>query len=155
MKYDKNMYNLVDLTSFYNSFHDLNVNGINDDKINDIKQNSKELNYFYEGSFTGLTKGLRYIKVINKIKTNPKKYNLTNSTEKLLMLMFAVDPNFEAIKIHNEYNTVNDSRVAMENYFGLYDKNLIKIEIWYIKNILDEESKILLEEEINKRVYKI
>lgn len=145
----------ADLNSFYNSFHDLEIEDINVDKINEIKQKSEELNYFYEGEFSNFSKGVRYVKVLNKIKTNPKKYNLTNSTEKLLMLMFAVDPSFEAIKIHNEFNKIDDARFDMEKYFGIFDKNLIKIELWYIKNLLDEESKKLLEEEIDKRVYKI
>lgn len=152
MKYDKYGYNIkMDLNSFYNSFHELKIENIDYSKIDEIKQSSKELNYFYESKSTDLFKSNRYIKILNKIKTNP----IGNPTEKLLMLMFAVDPSFEAIKIYNEHNKINEIRFAIEKHFGVYDPNLIKIEKWYIKNILDEESKISLEEEIDKRVYKI
>lgn len=153
MEYNKNL--IVDLRSFYTTFNNLKINEVNFDKLNEIKEEAKKLNYFYEGKFSNLMKSVKYTRVLNRIKTNPKGFNLTNSTEILLMVMFSIDPNFEAIKIHNEYNKISETKFAMEKHFGIYDSNLIKIEIWYIKNILDKESKISLEKEIEKRIYKI
>lgn len=149
-------YNYVtEMSSFYKSFNKLNVPDIELEKLSKLKNDSQEVNYIYEGNFSNYSRGNRYIKTMNKLKTNPKKYDLTNSTEMLLMLMFCVDPNLEAIKIYNEFNKTDEIRFAMKKYFGVYDPNLIRIEKWYINNLLDKESKTEIEEEIQKRIYKI
>ncbi len=131
-----NYYNSNDLKHFYESFHDLKITDINNDSIEIIESFSKELNAFYENKFNGFSKLAKYFKIVNKIKTT----RVGNSTEKLLIFMFSVDPDFKAISIFNEQKDSDSIKTALKSEFGLYDPNLIKIENWYIKNLQNKKT---------------
>lgn len=154
-RYSRNYYDTsVSINSFYKNIHDLKISEISSKRIEDFKEKSKDLNKEYNNNYSDRPKNVRYSRIMDKIKTTPKTYDLNNSTEKLLFFMFSVDPEFEAVLIYEEANDTIQLKKKMESYFGVYDKNLIKIERWYIKNLLDKESRINLEEEAERRVYK-
>lgn len=154
-RYSRNYYDVsVSIDSFYKHIHDLKINEISVERIEEFKITSQILNKEYNNSYSDRPKNVRYSRVMDKIKTTPKTYNLNNSTEKLLFFMFSVDPELEAILMYEETNNTTQIRQKMENYFGVYDKNLIKIEKWYIKNLLDKDARISFEEETERRVYK-
>ena len=93
--------------------------------------------------------------------TNDKKIlNLKNlapnllEEEKFILFMFSVDPTFEAIKIYGECNHINQLKQKMISFFGLYDSKLITIERNFIKNFFSEKEKEIINDEIEKRVFK-
>ena len=140
-----------DLDSFYSNLNDTNFIKINVDKLNQLKQDSKELNKFYNNPYTHYLKKLRYIKTMNRIKTNQE---LTEQAEKFILFMFSVDPEFEAFKIYSECNTTDEIKIKLIKKFDIVDKNLIKIEKFFIKNFLSEKKKKEIEKEIKERVFK-
>ncbi len=154
-RYSRNYYDpSVSINSFYQNIHDLKIEEISLERIEEFKRTSKILNKEYNNTYSDRPKGIRYSRVMDKIKTTPRIYNLNNSTEKLLFFMFSVDPEFEASLMHEECNNILQIKKKMESYFGVYDKNLISIERWYIKNLLSDELKQNFEEETERRVYK-
>ena len=68
--------------------------------------------------------------------------------------MFSVDPTLEALKIYGECNTLNQTKLKMGMFFGVYDSNLIKIEKEFIKKFFTEKEKKELTDEIDKRVFR-
>ena len=114
-----------------------------------------ELNKFYNNEFDDLCRFEKYVKIMNKIKTNPKHYNVESLAERYILFMFSVDPTFEAVKIYGECNKINEVKKKSNQFFGLYDKRLISLEKFFIKNFLSSEMKKRIDEEINERVYKI
>lgn len=143
-----------DMNSFYEKFNEIKCNELTLKKIIEIIKTSKELNTFFNNQNIDLWKIEKYIKIMNNIKTNPKKFNVTNSSEKLLLLMFAVDPEFEAAIIYGECNTTKEIKTKFKNKFGLYDPNLIKIENYFIKHFLSTKQKENIQKEIEKRAFK-
>lgn len=90
---------------------------------------------------------------MNKIK-KLQKCNSINDTEKYILFMFSIDPNFEAIKILGQYNKLSEIKLAMILNFGIYDKNLFTIEKFYIKHFFSEKEKEDINNEIQKRAFK-
>jgi len=143
-----------DLESFYKSLGTLNFKNVTAEKILELKTYAAKFNEFLNNKSITYPKSLRYVKIANTIKTNPKGYGSTNKNETALLFMFSVDPNFEAFIIFEECNKISEAKNKMRNYFNLYDANLIKLESYYIKFFLGEESKQKINEEIDRRVYK-
>ena len=142
------------INSFYEKYHELKINDISKDKIDELKKASIDLSYYFNECFDYILKIQKYVRVLEKIITSSKKLGANNSTEKLLLFMFIVDPNLEVIKIYEEENNLKNIKPRIQKQFGVYDHNLIKIERWYIKNVLDKESKKQIEDEIERRVFK-
>lgn len=143
----------VHINSFYRAIHDLKVSDISIEKIEELKETSKELNNYFYKKYDEWKQN-KYVRILEKIKTNPKFFNVYNSTEKLLLLMFIIDPNFEILLIYEEENDCKNIESRIEQEFGVYDSNLIKIEKWYIKYIADSKMKMKISNEIERRVFK-
>ena len=149
------------IENFYeNNIIDLkyDLDYIDEEIINKLKEKSNILNNMFNHS--KMTKLEKYCKKMERIKTSPKKENdfnkiaTSNSTEKLLLFMFSVDPNFEAFLIYSTYNTLKEIKYEMNKTFGLYDPYLVKVERAFIKHLLNEEEKNKINEEIERRVFK-
>lgn len=143
-----------DIQSFYKDLNGTSFKGINKEKLIELLNNSKNLNRFFNNNNTKIQKHGKYVKIMNKIKTNPKSFGAYTEAEKFLVFMFSVDPNFEAAKIHGAYNTTEEIKLEMEKHFGLYDSKLIIIENFFIKNFLSEKTRNKINEEIEKRAFK-
>ena len=124
----------ADFTDFYNGIDktlDNNFSSIENDKLEELKEISSELNIFFNNKYLELIKPGRYIKIMNRIRTNPKMFKATTKEEQYLLFMLSVDPNLEAIIIYNKFNTSKQIKANFEKVFGIYDKNLVKIEKCY------------------------
>lgn len=144
----------VDINSFYKNLNGTNFKGLDTKKILTLKLTSNSLNAFYNNDNIPLNKISRYVKIMNRIKTNPKGYGVSSEAEKFLLFMFSVDPTFEAAKINGECNKEEETKKKMENYFDIYDRRLIILENYFIKHFLSEKKRNEINEEIEKRVFK-
>lgn len=144
----------VDIDSFYKNLNGTSFRGLDSKKLLTLKSTSKPLNGFYNNDNMPYNKVSRYVKIMNRIKTNPKGYGVTSEAEKYLLFMFSIDPNFEAAKIHGECNKIDETKEKMQNYFGIYDRRLIILENYFIKHFLSEKKRNEINEEIEKRVFK-
>ncbi len=100
------------------------------------------------------TKAENYARLMNNIRLNYRKYGIQSDAEKLILFMFTIDPTFEAAKIAGECNKTDEVEFKMINKFGLYDKNLIKIENFFIKNFLSKKYEKSINDEIERRAFK-
>ena len=144
-----------ELSSFYKNFKNTSFKEISGRKLIELKSFSKELNSLFNNQNVKEFRISRYIKVMNKIKTNPKAFNIetTSDAEKYLLFMFAIDPEFEIYIIHNSENRKSQIKEKIENKFGLYDPYLLAIEKFYIKNFLPQEKRIEINKKIIERSY--
>lgn len=133
------------MINFYKNIDNLSFNELNEEKITEL--------YNIKDSLLDKTSDHKIINYINKIKKLSKNNNF-NETEKFILFMFSVDPNFEATKILGEYNRLNKIKLAMILNFGIYDKNLFTIEKFYIKHFFSEKEKEDINNEIEKRAFK-
>ena len=133
------------MINFYKNIDNLSFNELNEEKITEL--------YNIKDSLLDKTSDHKIINYINKIKKLSKNNNF-NETEKFILFMFSVDPNFEATKILGEYNILNKIKLAMILNFGIYDKNLFTIEKFYIKHFFSEKEKEDINNEIEKRAFK-
>ena len=143
----------TDLETFYKNFNKTKFENITLLKLLNLRKMAKPLNCFYKNR-EDIIKQKRYFKILNSIRSNPKRFNINSEAEKFLLLMFAVDPSFEAVKIYEQYNDIKKIKNEIVKTFGVYDKNLISIEKFYIKNFLSETKKSQIQSEIDKRIYK-
>lgn len=139
----------IDVISFYKNFKKTKFEGILAKKVIELKNISKKLNNNYENN-PEYTKKSKYIRVMNKIKTNPKGYKITNDLEKYLLFMFSVDPEYNAIYMYASVNKIQDMKLEMIKKFGIYDPNLILIEKYYIKYILGPKKRKEIENKIEE-----
>ena len=132
--------NNPDILSFYKNFNKTNFKNIKVNKLLKLKKISKKLyNYYlYDNLYN---KKSKYIRILNKIRTNPKGYNVTNDLEKYILFMYSIDPDFKATYMYATIDKVQDIKVKMVKEFGVFDPNLILIEKYYILNILGPKKK--------------
>ena len=133
------------IINFYKDIDNLNFNYLSKERIIEL--------YNIKDSLLEKMSNYKIINYINKIK-RLEKSNIFNNTEKFILFMFSIDPNFEAIKILGEYNKLNEIKLAMILNFGIYDKNLFTIEKFYIKHFFSEKEKEDINNEIEKRAFK-
>lgn len=136
---------------FYKNFSATKFNTLNDNKI--LKLKGIAPNLLEEEAITN-SKLVNYIKKMRRLNKTPLKYNVNTDAEKYILFMLSIDPTFEAIKIYEETNHINEIKLKMTNFFGVYDSKLIKIEKEFIKLFLSEKEKEQINEEIEKRVFK-
>lgn len=136
---------------FYRNFEELNFEFIDNKKILNLKNLASNL--LEEENITN-SKFVNYIKKMKRLNNNPEKYNINTEEEKFILFMFSADPTFEAIKIYGECNHINQTKQKMISFFGIYDSRLITIERNFIKTFLSEKEKEIINDEIEKRVYK-
>jgi hypothetical protein len=135
---------------FYKNFNSFNLKNIGDKKILELKSIAPYL--LNEEAITS-NKFVNYIKSMKKlIKEN--KYKKYTDNEKYLLFMFSVDPTLEVLKIYGECDKVDQTKLKMGAFLGVYDSKLIKIEKEFIKKFLSKEELNKLNEEIEKRVFK-
>lgn len=144
----------VDLNSFYKNLNGTSFKGININKLRELQMNSKNLLKLLKNPQLPSSKIGRYIKIMNSIKTNPKGFGITNDAEKYIFFMFCIDPTYEAAKISGECNKIEEIKQKMISHFGLFDRKLIIIENFFIKNFLTEKKRNEIKEEIENRVFK-
>ena len=130
------------------SFKDITI-----ERIKELKDLSLVTSNILNCSKTS-TKTEDYVKLMNSIRLNYRKYGRQRDAEKLILFMFTIDPTFEAAKIAGECNRTDEIKYKMINKFGLYDKNLIKIENFFIKYFLSEKSRKSINDEIERRAFK-
>lgn len=152
--FDYQMSYKVDMDSFYRNLNGTKFKGLTKEKLIQLINTSKSLNGYYNNNNIPFNKVSKYVKIMNRIKINPKGYGITSEAEKYLLFMFSVDPSFEAAKIHGECNKTEEVKNKMEIYFGIYDRRLIILENFFIKHFLSEKKRNEINEEIEKRVYK-
>lgn len=133
------------MINFYKNIDNLNINELSKEKLTEL--------YNIKDNLLQNISNHKIINYINKIK-KIQKNNRFNETEKFILFMFSVDPNFEAIKILGEYNRLNKIKLAMIMNFGIYDKNLFIIEKFYIKHFFSEKEKEDINNEIEKRAFR-
>lgn len=143
----------IDIDDFYRNKNNIDFKNITAKKLIELKCFSKKFNNYWKNA---PIKDIRYkyITIMNKIKTAPFKYRVTNEAEKFILFMYSIDPTFEVYKIWNEYNTTKEIKNSLLNKFGLVDKNLYIIEKYFIHHFLSMEKQNEIEEEINNRIYK-
>lgn len=144
----------VSLNSFYKYLKDANFNTLTKEKIEELFETSKQFNKFFTNKNIDMGKSIRYEKIVNKIKMNPRLFNTYEKSEMYLLFMFSIDPEFEAFKIYGEFDKIKDIKSYMIRKFGVYDPNLINLEKLFIKHFMSKQKKEQIEKEIEDRVYK-
>lgn len=144
----------LEMNSFYGYINITDFKSINKEKIENIKTNSKKINNYFMAK-DGTSKSLKYLKIMNKIKTCPKNFNISNDkAEVYFLFMFSIDPTFEIAKIYLSENKIQEIKKQISNKFGIYDKNLIRLEKMFIEHFLEKEEKEILDNEIVERSFK-
>lgn len=142
------------LTSFYNYLNGTNFKNINQEKLQELLDEARKYDKIINNEKKYFSRTNKLIKTINKIKSRALKINCDMKAESAILFVLLIDPNFEAFKIYGECNTIKEIKEKMNNYFGFFDKNLVKLEKMYIKKFLSKEQKKEIDEEIEKRVFK-
>jgi len=152
--------NTNNLKAFYNNL-DLNKEDISLDKLNSIKERAIQFNNLYNSIYFKRNRAERYIRIMELINSNcsnkyiiNSKFYTSSNTEKLILFMYSVDPNFEATIIYGVENNTKSIREKITQKFGIYDPNLIKIEKFVITNFLNQKQKDEINEEIENRIFK-
>ncbi|MBQ9071858.1 MAG: hypothetical protein IJY25_01715 [Bacilli bacterium] len=146
-----------DMNEFYSHLNEANFKGVTQKRLLYLKANSLILNKLLHNEHTGLYRNERYTKIMNKLRTRPEEFgiNMDNRyAETYILFMFAVDPNFEVAIITGECNRIQEIKNKMVEYLGIYDRNLIKIESYYLRTLATEKKRHKINEEIDKRVFK-
>jgi len=143
--------NSPDFDAFYKNIKKADFRSITGKKLIELKAVSKQLKEEFKRIDD--LKCNKYIKLMNRIRTNKKGYNITNDAEMYILFMFTIDPNFEMAITFCSQNRIEEIKKDSENKFGLYDPFLIQIEKFYIKNFLSKEKRNEVEEKIIKRIF--
>lgn len=144
----------IDLNAFYCNLNKAKFSELNAKRILTLKYISKDLNKYLNNDYDRLPRDGRYLKIMNKIKMNPKLFGIENYAEKFILFMFSVDPDFEAAITYGECNKISDVKRLMKRKFGVFDMNLIKLEHYYMKHFMSKSKKEEINNEINNRVFK-
>lgn len=147
------MSNIYDYVKRFYINRSVSFKDITTERIKELKDLSLVTSNILNCSKTS-TKTEDYVKLMNSIRLNYRKYGIQSDAEKLILFMFSIDPTFEAAKIAGECNRTDEIKYKMINKFGLYDKNLIKIENFFIKYFLSEKSRKSINDEIERRAFK-
>lgn len=147
----------ITINNFYKDSK-LSFKIINEDIINDLKEKANNINKFCEYKYPKTNKIEKYIKILELVQTSSGGFDKllfkTNSnTEKYLLFMFCIDPNFEAFLVYSTYNNIKEIKYTMIETFGIYDPKLIQIEKHFIKYFLTKKEKKNLDDKIKKRVF--
>ena len=129
----------VDVDAFYKDLNEFNIQNLNALKIAKLKAKSNSLNKLFNNVNYANGKKYRYSKLMNEIRVNPKKHDILNPTDKFLLFMFSVDPNFEIATTFDSLN-IDEAKKEIKNIFGIYDKNLLKIELLYVRNFVSKQT---------------
>ena len=143
------------IRSFYLDFNEKDFDNVDKKRVLELKLisknvkfnklNPKEFDYSKLGKFSN---------ALCHIRMNGKRYGLKSSSEQYLTFMFYIDPNLEAYKICQECNKNDEIKRRIEELFGVYASGLIKTESLFVKKLMDLEDKKLIDEEIDRRIYK-
>lgn len=155
------MGNKNDVIRLFYSNIETNFDNIDNEKRLEIIERAKKIKTIVDNKYKYLSKGKRYICLMDLLRINYSKTRRLNSIyasnsedEKLLLLLYSVDPNFEAAIIAGTENKLNDVKVQMEYRFGVFDPCLIKLENYLIKNFISKEQKEIIENTINEKAFK-
>lgn len=148
------MYTQDWINSFYSNLSKAHFTKLTAKKLLTLKYFSKELNKYFITPSNNLTKRVKYLKIMDKIKTNPKFWGIEDFAEQYILFMFSVDPNFEVAITFGECNRIYEAKNLIENRIGIFDYKLLKLEKYYIKNFMTETARKQIEEEIDKRAFK-
>jgi len=149
----------VTINSFYNDM-ELKLCEVSKDDLNLIIKRATYLNKVFKSKRFENKPSAGYIKIMEMIHTNYRKnnptktpYSTTSITEKYILFMYSVDPNFELAIIYGSVFKSKQIVDGMKKMFGIYEPNLIKIEKFEIKNLLDKTKKEELDKIIEKKSY--
>lgn len=150
---DYERYN-YDCYNFYEAYKDTDFNLLDKERIPFIKEQSINLQYYINGRLRTLdpsryTPGLYKLEIhrqyLNRIKSCSRDYGVVNKAEELALLVFALDPNFDAYIIHKTSNTKDEIEKKLKDKFGFIDLNFNVIETSiYNKMSVRERHKIKL-----------
>lgn len=149
------------MQSFYNESK-ITFRDIDSEKLTRIIENGKKINEVFKKNHFNLTKSEDYLRIMKLLNLNHRKetystnniYSNSTHAEKYLLLMFGVDPNFEAAIIYGSEDRTDIAKRKIREKLGVYDSNLIKIEKSFIKLLLDEQKRKEIYEEIENRAFK-
>lgn len=148
------------LNSFYNSAK-VNFNNIDENKLNEIIIRAKEFNKMFKNKNFRYLKSDRYLRLMEIINSNYRennpvknKFATTSLSEKFLLFMFSVDPEFDAAIIYGSEDRIKNIKEKMLEKFGVFDENLVRIEKYAIKKLLSKEKQNEINEEIDRRAFK-
>lgn len=152
---------LLTLQTFYNT-NKVTFNNIDNEKLQDIMVRATEINKLYLNKNFKNNQIERYLRIMEMIHSNYNHhrtpinmiYVTESMSEKLLLFMFSVDPNFEAAIISGSEDRTFEIKRKMKEAFGVYDINLIKVERYVIKNFLSKEKRKTIDDEIERRAFK-
>lgn len=144
----------VAIDPFYKNLKNTNFGAIDQNRLKEIFEISKILKIEIDKKFIKLSKLQRHERIIYFIRSNPKQYNIKGEAEAFILFMFAVDPTFEAIKIYSESNNIKEIKSKMIETFGIFDKNLIRLERFTVEKLLSEEKRKEVNEILEQRAFK-
>ena len=144
----------LDLATFYKNLNLAQFSKLDFKTILKLKCLSKKLNTCFSTYADKKDQQKKYIKTARHIGRNPEIYGVNGYEQIYFLFMVSVDPTFEALKIYAESNKIDEIKIKFFNRFGLFDKNLVLLEKFYIKNFALKKQKQEISEEITKRIFK-
>ena len=132
----------------------IDMDDIDQDRLKYLKKISESYKKYYNNESIRLSKIEKYSAMIHNIRIKMRPLGVTKSSEILLILMFAIDPNLEALITFNEYCRMDDIKREITKKIGFFSLTLINTEKEYMKKLLKAEDRIKIEEEIDRRSYK-
>ena len=144
-----------DIKAFYENLGIINFKTITSKRLEELKEIGLKLNKtILNNDHLGITFPKRYAKIMEKLRISPQVLNINTKDEMAAVLIYAVDPEFEAYTYLQESNKIQELKTKMTNKYGVFDTILIKLEKNYIETIMPDMEKEVLNEKVNKRIWK-
>lgn len=152
------------LASFYKDISEDSFKDVTLDEIEELKERASILTEkHFNNKNLGETKVYRYCKIMERLHSNCRRRNSNNMPfefdthtdgEKYLLFMLIVDPKCEALEIYLTENNKKTIKKKITDLIGIYDPWLIRIENYYIKNLMSKVEKHKYKTKINDKIYK-
>ena len=145
----------TDLKSFYDHVNGANFNELTKERVEELKEQvplvKKRNITMHVEDYKGARK---YMSLMNHIKGNPKRYGIKTKAEMCVFFMFVVDPDFDALVIHESSIKHCEIRDKMSKKFGLTDLNLIRIEKIFYSWMVRQKEHQKVKEKIEAATWK-
>ena len=149
------LYVSTDTKSFYKYLCEANFSELTKERVEELRKQVPLVKNRVITMHIEDYKGARkYMSLMNHIKMNPKRYGIKTKAEMYIFFMFVVDPEFDALVIHESSIKHCEIRDKMSKKFGLTDLNLIRIEKIFYSWMVRQKEHQKVKEKIEAATWK-
>ncbi len=142
-----------DYSSFWKNYMNTNMEELSKDRIPYLKEQGLELKKYVDSKIYNFSNKRRYTidtynldvyrQYLNRVLMASHVYGALNKAEALAILVFGIDPDFDAYVIYKTSNTKEQVDNKLKEQFGFADENLIRIEQQIYNKIAVKEKHII------------